>query len=39
MIRNTLLILALGLTLVACNAVEGAGQDISGGARAVKNTF
>jgi len=39
MIRNTVLILALGLSLAACNTVEGVGADISGSARAVKNTF
>jgi len=39
MIRNTLLILSLGLALAACNTVEGVGQDISGSARAVRNTF
>lgn len=39
MIRNTLLILGLGLMLAACNTVEGVGADISNSARAVKNTF
>lgn len=39
MTRNILLILGLGLMLAACNTVEGVGADISGTARAVKNTF
>lgn len=39
MIRPLALLLALGLTLAACNTVEGVGADISDGARAVKNAL
>ncbi len=39
MIRNALLIAGLGLTLIACNTIEGVGQDISSGARTVQDTF
>jgi len=33
------LIAALCFALAACNTVDGIGQDISSGARTVKNTF
>jgi len=36
--KIALVLLCLG-ALAACNTVEGAGRDISAGARAVKNTF
>jgi predicted small secreted protein len=39
MIRLSILLLAIGVALSACNTVEGVGADISGSARAVKNTF
>jgi predicted small secreted protein len=39
MIRNMLLILTLGLALAACNTIEGAGQDISSGARTVGDSL
>ncbi len=39
MIRNILLILALGASLAACNTIAGVGEDISGGARTVQRTF
>lgn len=39
MIRPLLLILGLGLALAACNTVEGVGNDLAGGARAVKNAI
>jgi predicted small secreted protein len=35
---KTIALLAL-LTLAACNTIAGVGQDITGGANAVQNTF
>ena len=37
--RKTALFLALLLGLAACNTVEGFGQDVSNGARAVNNAL
>ncbi len=35
--KRLALLLALTLTLTACNTVEGVGEDLSGGARTVGN--
>jgi predicted small secreted protein len=37
MIRTTLVLALVVLTLAGCNTVEGVGEDISGGARTVGN--
>lgn len=37
--KTRLLIAALFLGLAACNTIEGFGQDVSAGARAVDNAF
>lgn len=39
MIRKILFVLAFGSALAGCNTIEGVGQDISGGARAVRNSL
>lgn len=36
---KSILLVGVVLALVACNTVEGIGEDISGGARAVNNAF
>lgn len=39
MARLIVMALVLALSLAGCNTVEGLGNDISAGARTVKNTF
>lgn len=37
--RKLVLLVAVGLTLAACNTIAGVGEDISGTARTVQDTF
>lgn len=37
--KKIALFLALALSLAACNTIEGFGQDVSNGARAVNNAL
>ena len=38
-VSRKVLLLAVVLTLAACNTIEGVGRDISSGARSVGNMF
>lgn len=37
--KKLLVLVALAVTLAGCNTVEGLGEDVSAGARAVKNAL
>lgn len=37
--RKLVLLVTVGLTLAACNTIAGVGEDISGTARTVQDTF